>query len=116
MVYLGSIPIGTPAGYFVIQVIAVDDGVATNTLIQYSVVNASVPFSILENGSIITASLIKELWTYTLLVLQAAVLILKLMELVFYFLIPSPFVNTAPGEQGTSSASLLTSPLVKAIQ
>ena len=132
--YLASIPIGTPAGYLVIQVTAVDIDASSNALIQYSIVNASVPFSISENGSIFTSSLINELQTYSLLVSASDggdpqmngftfVTVRVLQAADFDFEIDGTglllsdsfsslqqfgfFVNTAPGQQGTLSASLL---------
>ena len=132
--YLTSIPIGTPAGYSVIQVTAVDIDATSNALLQYSIVNASVPFSISENGSIFTSSLINELQIYSLLVSASdrgdpqmngstIVTIRVLQAADFDFEIDGTgflfsdsffslqqfgfFVNTAPGQQGTLSASLL---------
>ena len=132
--YLASIPIGTPAGYSVIQVTAVDIDATSNAIIQYNIVNASVPFSISENGSIFTSSLINELRTYSLLVSASdggdpqmngstIVTIRVLQAAEFDFEIDGTglllsdsfssiqrfgfFVNTAPGQQGTLSASLL---------
>ena len=132
--YLASIPIGIPAEYSVIQVTAVDIDATSNALIHYSIVSASVPFSISENGSIFTSSLINELRTYSLLVSASdggdpqmngsTIVTIRVLQAADFdfeidrsgFLLSDSFssiqqfgffVNTAPGQQGTLSASLL---------
>ena len=132
--YSDSIPIGTPAGYPVIQVTAADLDATSNALIQYSIANASVPFSISENGSIFTTSLINELRTYFLLVIAidggnpqmngSTIVTIRVLQAANFdfeidgngFLLADSFsslqqfgffINGAPGQQGTLSASIL---------
>ena len=149
--YSDSIPIGTPAGYPVIQVTAVDYDATSNAFIQYSIVNTSVPFSISENGSVFTTSFIDDLQTYSLLVLaidggnpqmdRSTIVTIRVLPAANFdfeidgsgFLLADSFsslqqfgffINAAPGQRGTLSASILnmsasanyTSALPKAVR
>ena len=128
--YIASIPVGSPAEYLVIQVNATD--IDASNILQYSIVNTSVPFSISANGSIFTTGLITELGVYTLLVSATdngdpqltafsivTINVLRIADFKFDvngtgFLLSSSslqqfgfFVNAAPGSEGTLTASLL---------
>ena len=130
-IYIASVPIGTPAEYFVIRVNATDID-PSNVVIQYSIANTSVPFDISADGSISTTALISELGSYALLVSATddgdsplteftivTINVIRTADFEFDvsgagFLLSSSllqqfgfFVNAAPGEQGTLIASLL---------